>query len=273
MSEALLIAPPPAVVPGSENWAFPPYEVAEYAPRRSQFCIVTTAWDEGERSLKQYRDMTPYTAKHDFIVVNRGKFLPSQGEVAHRRLNINTLIDVATPGQSPAYRAGLAWALERGYDGIVIIDSNGKDGVDALPRYFELLSEGYDLIQGSRFMAGGHHENTPLIRQLAIRVVIPSLLWAGTGTWYTDQSVGFKGLSRRFLLDARVQPFRDVFAGYSLLPYLNYAAARHSFRVVQTPTSRCYPEDGSVPTKLVTKRQMFRLLLDYVRSITRRFDP
>jgi hypothetical protein len=262
-----------AVIETSPEWAVPPADVREYAPRRSQYCIVTTAWDEGERSLHQYREMTPYTADHDFIVVNRGSFLPSQGEAAHRQLNINAILDVATPGQSPAYRAGLAWALRRGYEGIVIVDSNGKDGMDALPRFFASLADGYDLVQGSRFMAGGHHENTPLIRQFAIRAVIPGLLWAGCGTWYTDQSVGFKAFSRRFLLDPRVQPFREIFTGYSILPYLNYAAPRHGFRVVQIPTSRCYPEDGTIPTKLNSTRQMLVLLLDYVRASARRFDP
>jgi hypothetical protein len=262
-----------APIPAHEKWAVPPFTVVEYAAKRSACCIVTTAWDEGERSLRQYREMLPHTAERDFVIVNRGSFLPSQGEAAHRALNINAILEVATPGQSPAYRAGLAWALQRGYEHIVIVDSNGKDGMAAMPRFFELLDQGYDLVQGSRFMPGGHHENTPFIRQLAIRAVIPGILWAGCGTWYSDQSVGFKGFSRRFLTDPRVQPFREIFTGYSILPYLNYAGPRHGFRVIQTPTSRCYPQDGTVPTKLQTKRQMLRLLFDYLRVAARRFDP
>ena len=204
--------------------------------------------------------------------MNRGDFLPSQGEAVHRQLNICCILNVAMPGQSPAYRAGLAWAMQRGYEGVVILDSNGKDGVSVLPRFFELLGQGYDFVQGSRFMPGGYHENTPLIRQFGIRVVSAGLLWAGTGTWYSDQN-NTKGLSRRFLLDSRVQPFRNVFVGHGLLPFLNYAAARHDFRVIQTPTSRCYPADGTIPSKLVSKRQLLAHLLDYVRVATGRFDP
>lgn len=260
-------------LPESDAWAVPPYEAVEYSPRRSHRCILTAAWDEGERSLRQYRDMVPYTAEHDFVVANRGDFFPSQDEVVHRSLNISAVLSVTEPGQSQAYRAGLAWALQRGYEGIVILDSNGKDDVAALPRYFDLLAAGNDLVQASRFMHGGHHENTPLARQIAIRVVAAGILWAATGTWYTDQCNGFKGFSRRFLLDPRVQPFRERFVGHGLLPYLNYAAARHGFRLVQTPTSRCYPANGHVPSKLVSNRQLFAHLLDYVRTATGRCDP
>jgi dolichol-phosphate mannosyltransferase len=258
---------------GARNhWQIPPFAARSFAPKRSDLCILTAAWDEGPASLAQYERMRPFSAEFDFIIVNRGTYLPSQGDERLAALRVNTLLQVDTPGQSPAYRAGLAFALRRGYEHVIILDSNGKDDVTSMPQYVQALCDGTDLVQGSRFMAGGHHEHTPIVRQIAIRVVAAFLLWLGTGYWYSDQTNGFKGLSRRFLLDPRVQPFRDILAGHSLLVYLNYAAARHGFRVVQVPASRVYPADGTVPTKLSTGQALLHIL-DYLRAITGRFDP
>jgi hypothetical protein len=122
-------------------------------------------------------------------------------------------------------------------------------------------------------MPGGHHANTPLLRQIATRVVAAGLLWLATGYWYTDQSNGFKGLSRRFLIDARVQPFREIFQGHSLLVYLNYAAATHGFTIVQTPTSRSYPASGPIPTRLTGVGHVARHLVDYLRIVAGRCNP
>lgn len=56
---------------------------------------------------------------------------------------------------------GLYWALERGYEGVVTIDGNDKDSIEDVPRFLEKLKEGYDLVQGSRFLKGGRAVNTP----------------------------------------------------------------------------------------------------------------
>jgi hypothetical protein len=256
----------------ARHWEIPTAEPHVYQDKRSAVCIVSAAWDEGPASIAQYERMRAHTARFDFIVANRGRFLGSLDAPSLRALNLNTLIQVDVPGQSAAYRAGLAWALQRGYEGIIIIDSNGKDGVGKIDEFARHLDEGVDLAQGSRFIDGGHHANTPWQRRFAIRVVAAGLLWLGTGYWYTDQTNGFKAFSRRFLLDPRVQPFRDVFQGHSLLVYLNYAAARHGFRIVEIPTSRVYPASGPLPTKLTSAGALAHSV-DYLRAISGRFDP
>ena len=42
-----------------------------------------------------------------------------------------------------------SWVLEQGYDGVVTMDGNRKDGVDAIPRFIAALDEGVDYAQGS----------------------------------------------------------------------------------------------------------------------------
>ena len=44
-------------------------------------------------------------------------------------------------GLSLATRVGLDFAIKQGYEGVITIDGNGKDGVEALPRFIEALEE------------------------------------------------------------------------------------------------------------------------------------
>jgi len=255
------------------TWQLPEHSVEVLSPRKSRYCIVTAAWDEGEKSYRQYRRMALHTRELDFIVANRGPELPRLGRATLRGdFHIRCLIQVDEAGQSSAYRAAIAFALREGYEGIIMIDSNGKDGIEALPSFVRCLEDGYDLVQGCRYLPGGEARNTPLFRTLCVRLVAPLLLYPGTGYWYRDQTNGFKGFSRSFLLDPRVQPFRRCFRFHNLQVYLNYAAAKHRFRLVEIPVRRNYP-GGSVPTKFSSVRQLRELFVDYVTISRGRLDP
>ena len=49
---------------------------------------------------------------------------------------------------------GIHWALTRGYQGILTIDGNNKDSIESVPLFLEKLGEGFDLVQGRRFIKG-----------------------------------------------------------------------------------------------------------------------
>ncbi len=155
------------------------------------------------------------------------------------------------PGKlSAQLRMAYSWALEERYEGIVTIDGNGKDGVDAIPRFLAALDQGYDYVQGSRYLPGGRGVNTPFIRRLAGRLIHAPLLSLAARHWYTDTTNGFRAYSARYLLDTRVQPFRAVFDRYNLLFYLTVRASQLGFRTTEIPVERCYPRSDRVPTKI-----------------------
>jgi dolichol-phosphate mannosyltransferase len=58
-------------------------------------------------------------------------------------------------GLGRAYRAGWAWALERGYDAVISMDADGSHDPAELPHMVELLAAGNDLVMGSRYIPGG----------------------------------------------------------------------------------------------------------------------
>ena len=136
---------------------------------------------------------------------------------------------------------GYAYALRQGYQGIVTIDGNDKDIVDAIPAFIQAMREGWDMVQGSRFIPGGKAINTPLSRLLAIKLIHAPLIRFGARFPYTDTTNGYRGYSRRFLLDPRVQPFRDLFDTYELLAYMSVRGPRLGFKTKEIPVTRRYP--------------------------------
>lgn len=75
----------------------------------------------------------------------------------------------AKDGLGRAYRAGFAWALERGYPFVAEMDADGSHDPADLPALLEAARGGADLALGSRWVSGGSVHNWPLLRRLISR--------------------------------------------------------------------------------------------------------
>lgn len=249
------------------TWEPPQFEVREFFARRTRYCFCLTVLNEGDRLRAQLARMQPRAGLADIIIADGQSTDGSTAPGYLESMGVRTLLSTPERGLCTATRMAIAYALEQGYEGIVTCDGNGKDGVEALPEFLRLLDDGYDLVQGSRFVPGGVHSRTPLERYVAIRLVQAPLIALGSGFFYSDPTNAFRALSRRFLVDERVQPVRRIFVRFNLQMYLIYRAAQLRFRVREIPVARVYPEDGTVPTKIAgwrTKLLIFRELLQVV---------
>jgi hypothetical protein len=73
-----------------------------------------------------------------------------------RQVGVRALLIKTGPGRlSAQLRMAYSWCLIEGYAGIVTIDGNGKDNVEAVAGFVEKLDQGYDYVQGSRYIPGG----------------------------------------------------------------------------------------------------------------------
>jgi len=257
-------------------WDVPDHVVREYRGRRTRHATVIPVLNEGDRIRGQVERMhsAGVCDASDVVIADGGSTDGSLDDGFLADNGVRAVVAKTGPGRlSAQLRCGYAWALRQGYEGIVTIDGNGKDEVEAVPAFLKLLDGGADYVQASRFMRGGRGVRTPLVRHLAVRLVHAPLLSLAAGRWFTDTTQGVRGYSRAYLLDGRVQPFRGVFADYELLAYLTVRAPQLGLRVAEVPTVRTYPAGGAVPTKITGWRGPLRLLRSLVAVCAGAYHP
>lgn len=231
----------------------PAFEYYEYAQRTKDYVVLIPVINEGERILKElYRaykhDVADYA---DLVICDGGSTDGSLEEKKLKKLRVNTLLIKKDKGKQGAQlRMGIYWALQRGYKGVITIDGNYKDSIEDVPHFIQKLEEGYDLVQGSRFIRGGRAVNTPFVRTLAVRLIHAPVISLTAGQRFTDTTNAYRAYSARYLSDERVAPLRDVFMTYELLAYLSVRATQLGYRACEIPVTRAYPKKGKTPTKI-----------------------
>lgn len=120
-------------------------------------------------------------------------------ELAASDANVHVLHRAGKEGLGAAYRDGMRWALDAGYDRIVEMDADGSHRPEQLPSLLAALrggaadaspGAGADLVLGSRWVPGGGVVNWPARRRLLSR----------GGSAYSRLALGI--------------PARDVTGGY-----------------------------------------------------------
>lgn len=264
----------PVDPPGAGDWAVPASRAEVFHARRHRCALVIPVLDEGERIRAQLARIAALAPGVDVVVADGGStdgaleadFLRAQG--------VRALLTRTGPGKLGAQlRIAYAFALREGYEGIVTIDGNGKDGAEAIPAFLARLAEGFDYVQGSRYAPGGRAENTPADRAAANRLIHAPLLSLAGRFRFTDTTNGFRAYSRRYLLDPRVAPFRDVFVKYELLFYLTVRAGQLGYRVCEIPVRRIYPAGSPAPTKIRGLGSRLDVLKQTILAAAGRFAP
>jgi dolichol-phosphate mannosyltransferase len=252
----------------------PSHSVVFESAKRSEYCVLIPVVNEGERILAQLRGMADADLGCDVTIVDGGSTDGSTDPQRLRLLGVGSLLVKTGTGKlSAQLRIGMARAMVRGYAGIVTIDGNGKDDFRTIPAFVERLRAGYDAVQGSRYLPGGVAENTPLDRELGVRLIHAPLVSLGAHFRYTDTTNGFRAFSRRFLLDPRVRPFRAVFDTYNLHYYLAVRAPRLGFRTCEIPVARRYPSQGPTPSKIGGIGGKLHILKQTFLAVIGAYDP
>ena len=259
-----------------KNWRVPESEHIEFAGKRSDLCVCLPVINEGNRirMLLERMNRIKIMDKYDVIIADGGSTDGSLDEDYLRRMGVRVLLTKTGPGKLGAQmRMAMAYGIDEGYRGFVFIDGNNKDDPEAIPIFMAKLEEGYDFVQGSRYMPGGRGINTPPLRHYGIKYLHAPLVSLAARRRFTDTTNGFRAYSTRLLLDPRVQPFRDIFWSYELLFYLAIRASRLGMRVTEIPTTRSYPLGEKTPSKISPLRGSLLLLGILFRSVFFGYNP
>lgn len=231
----------------------PRFECTEYKEKQKDYVVLIPIINEGERIIRELeRAYEHHVSDYADIVICDGDSTDGcTEETSLRKLNVNTLLVKKDVGKQGAQlRMGIWWALERGYKGIITIDGNNKDSIEDVPYFIEKLEEGYDLIQGSRFVKGGKAVNTPFIRTISVKLIHAPIISLTAHQRFTDTTNAYRAYSAAYLKDERVKPLRDIFMTYELLAYLSVRATQLGYKACEIPVTREYPKTGKTPTKI-----------------------
>ena len=251
----------------------PAYRVDVISPRASRYCVAVFVINEGERVRAQLARMQRVCTQVDVVVADGGSTDGSVDLGYLRGHGVRALLTKTGPGRlSAQMRMAFDWAMQEGYQGVIVVDGNGKDDISAIPDFVRLLDDGYDHVQGSRFVPGGKAINTPLTRLVALRLIHAPLISLASRRRQTDTTNGFRAYSARLIGDPDVAVFRDVFATYELHYHLAIESARSArFRTTETPVTREYPAVGKAPTKISPVRGNGQVLAVLLRAVAGKY--
>lgn len=260
----------------NKNWELPNFETLELKSKKTKYCLCIPVINEGDKIRKQLE-----RAKNngidtiaDIIICDGGTTDGSLEKEFLESMGVSVLLTKKDTGKlSAQLRMGYAYALERGYEGVITVDGNGKDNVEAVPKFIEELENGYDMIQGSRYLPGGKAINTPKIRHIAVKLLHVPIISLVAKFKYTDTTNGYRGYSKNYLMDSRVQPFRKIFDTYELLAYLSVRAPQLGMKTKEIPVERVYPAKGKVPTKISFFKGNSTLLKILWETLNHKYDP
>lgn len=231
----------------------PDYKIEEFFDKKHKYCVGIPLLNEGEKIKKELKSMLDNGIHNiaDIIIFDGGSNDGSTNKDFLKSVNVRTLLIKTGAGKQGAqFRMGFDYILNQGYDGIITIDGNNKDGVEYIKDFIKKLEDGYDFIQGSRFIKGGIHKNTPISRYLAVKLMHAPWISFMSGFKYTDTTSAYRGISKKLLLDGNLNIFRNIFLGYELLFYMSVMAPKLNYKVCEIPVSRIYPKDTKIPTKI-----------------------
>lgn len=254
----------------------PAFDSFEYKKKQSDYCVLIPIINEGDRIHKELQKAYKAGVCNvaDIIICDGDSTDGSTDEYILKKYNVNTLLVKKDTGKQGAQlRMGISFALERGYEGVITIDGNNKDSIEDVPNFIKKLQEGYDLIQGSRFIKGGKAINTPFIRTVSVKCLHAPIISLTAHQRFTDTTNAYRAYSRKYLTDKRVQPLRDIFMTYELLAYLSVRATQIGLKACEIPVTRAYPRTGKTPTKISFFKGNSELLKILFANMLGKYNP
>lgn len=184
------------------------------------------------------------------------------GEVADRLADAHAQVQVMhrqrKQGLGPAYRAGLGWGLEQGYDLLVEMDADLSHDPAALPAILGATAD-HDLVLGSRYVPGGRIDNWPWHRRALsswgnryVRLV--------TGMPLRDATSGYRAFRAPVLHAIGLGRLRSD--GYSFQIETALRAWRGGFAVTEVPITFVERRAGaSKISRRIVVEALWRVLL------------
>jgi glycosyltransferase involved in cell wall biosynthesis len=139
-------------------------------------------------------------------------------------------------GKGAAIQTILAEARKRNPDVLVLLDADAQHDPTEIPVLIKPVSQGFDLVIGSREAQEG---KTPLYRRIGKQVIFRSSRIASKTNIYDSES-GFRALSPKAINELELKA-----NGFAVESEMITLAADKNLKITEVPISNIYTKDGS----------------------------
>lgn len=145
---------------------------------------------------------------------------------------VNILKREKKSGLGTAYVAGFRYAIKKGYDFVFEMDADFSHDPKYLEGFIEKISQGYDLVIGSRYINGISVLNWPLSR-LILSYLASVYTRTVTGLKVMDTTAGFMCYRVSALKQIDLDKVKSN--GYSFQIEMKFKFYKKGFRIVEVP--------------------------------------
>jgi glycosyltransferase involved in cell wall biosynthesis len=139
-------------------------------------------------------------------------------------------------GKGAAIQSIVAEAKKRPPDILVLLDADSQHNPDEIPALIKPMSEGFDLVIGSR---EAQKDRTPTYRRVGQEVLLRSTRLISKHS-VSDSQSGFRALSRRAIDELELRE-----KGFAVESEMLAQAASKNLRITEVPISNIYTVNGS----------------------------
>jgi len=139
-------------------------------------------------------------------------------------------------GYGAAVQSILAEAKKRNLDVLVLLDADSQHDPNEIPILIKPISEGFDLVIGSR---EAQKDKTPRYRRIGQKVIFRSTRLASKAN-ISDSECGFRAFSKKAISELELNE-----TGMAISAETVACAADKNLRITELPISNIYTTDGS----------------------------
>ena len=138
-----------------------------------RYLLGITSFNESEKIKRVVEKFNDY-GRYDVLIVDDGSNDRSI-ERLPRHPSIAIIRNVTTKGAGYSTRQVIDYAKEKGYLAMIFVAGNDKDSPADVDKLIWAIEEGYDFVQGSRYLKEGRYGQMPFYRVIATRFLHPIL--------------------------------------------------------------------------------------------------
>lgn len=221
------------------------------APR---VCVLIPAYNESKNIGRVIRSVMD--RGYPVLAVDDGSSDNTAGEI--RSTGAHALILKINQGKGAAIRRGLAWVLENGFDGVIIVDADGQHDPDELALFYNALTSGAgDVIVGNRMT---DPKDMPRIRRWTNRFMSWTVSRVA-GQNIPDTQCGYRALSRKAIMSIELRTDRFEIESEMLM-----AAGKKGLKISSVPVSSVYGDEVSHIRPMRDTVRFFSFLFRFIAS-------